>query len=182
MTKEYKADGNAPGWADTMLNIIADDLNREDMPVLAWRRSAKSNHSSGTTWHANHHGLANGEPACRIVITAGKSNTDAYMVLLHEIAHWVVGNEHHHDEYFWEWCWYLYIKYGVPLTWAYLRESRYKKTAMFVAEKKITFSPQLRLAARAFWDFPANRKQLPDYDPARFGAVTCEPMQRFCKN
>ena len=64
-----------------------------------------------------------------ISIVAGTDRAEARLVLLHELAHYLVGPTHQHDERFWRRCWDLYRRYGVDLAHAWMTETAYRKGA-----------------------------------------------------
>ena len=64
---------------------------------------------------------------------------NARTVLLHELAHYLVGPKHDHDKAFWLRCWDLHVVYGC-LEDAWRCESEYKK-------KAVTYAPSLVRAA-----------------------------------
>jgi hypothetical protein len=67
----------------------------------------------------------------RIVLTKGKyaGKKDGKLVLLHELAHWLLPWGEHHSERFWDKAFELYRRYGVPMRYAKNREARYRKKA-----------------------------------------------------
>ena len=64
-----------------------------------------------------------------ISIMAGTDARQLRMVLLHEVAHHLVGPYRQHDEVFWRCCWELYQKHGVDLRTAWHAETAYRKGA-----------------------------------------------------
>jgi hypothetical protein len=68
---------NVPVWVQKMINQTAKDWS-VPVPPIKWRRSKINNWSSGRTFHH------------RIVVTAGKDRQDQKLVLLHELAHWIM--------------------------------------------------------------------------------------------
>jgi predicted metal-dependent hydrolase len=67
----------------------------------------------------------------KISITAGEIRKDQKLVLLHEIAHWLLPKEVHHGKAFWDLAFELYRKYKVPMYYALNRERDYRKEAAF---------------------------------------------------
>lgn len=80
-----------PKWAQELvinaLLYLEGKGFRAELPDIRWRHGS-ANDSSGTCVYNRY-----------IVITAGKSRRDARLVLLHEVAHWVTGNEGHSDNF-----------------------------------------------------------------------------------
>lgn len=133
---------NMPKWASGLVAEVCIDYHRPDPPAVTWRRFgkryagftrivpggaygarqpifARPEHSSG---HAKHSGDA-------IVVTAGTSRVDQKLVLLHELAHWLVGPKEWHSSAFWDRAFELYRRYGVPMRYAKQREEHYRKEA-----------------------------------------------------
>ena len=98
---------------------VALDEGKDTLPNVTWRRSPGSYYSSG-------HSKGNGTG---IVVTAGRCRTDQKMLLLHEMAHWLLPPEEAHGSLFWDKAWELYRRYGIPMRHAYRRETGYKKEA-----------------------------------------------------
>ena len=89
-----------------------------NMPDIRWRHGT-SKYSSGTCYVGDH-----------ITITGGKLLIDRKMVLLHELAHWILPITEHHSEKFWDIAWDLYRRFKIPINHAKHREFKYKKTAI----------------------------------------------------
>lgn len=72
-----------------------------------------------------------------VAVSAGTSEQDAKLVLLHELAHWVCtrGKAVGHTVRFWKMAYELYDRYGVDMKYAFEREKDYKQTAISVYEK-----------------------------------------------
>ncbi len=124
---------NPPNWAQNLTRDTIGYLRASGykclMPVLRWRTKPYRKPSSGVCY-PNH-----------ISITAGSSNIDAKVVLLHELAHWAlslnhdwvlplynIGHEGHTPE-FWNLAWQLYKWAGLPEDYCLRRESNYRKGA-----------------------------------------------------
>ncbi len=109
-----------PQWAQDLAIRVALDEECVTLPEITWRRSKWNDLSSG---HSK-----NGQEA--ITITAGKDRKDQKLVLLHELAHWLMPGDEHHGSAFWDKAWQLYRRYGVPLRYAKEREGNYRKGAL----------------------------------------------------
>lgn len=104
----------APQWAS---DLKAKVLGRRKGPRLIWKlRSAAS--SSGVCFYSG-----------RIIVRAGTDEHDAKMVLLHELAHWLTGEGHHHDKAFWKRAFKLYEAHGLDISKCVAREKTYWKAA-----------------------------------------------------
>ncbi len=105
-----------PAWAqDLTINAMLYLESKgyaADLPELRWRHS-HYNASSGVCCHGDH-----------ITVTAGTKRRDARMVLLHELAHWVLPTCEHHGNLFWRTAFDLYRAMGLPLRICVNRESR----------------------------------------------------------
>lgn len=111
-----------PAWAADLIERVCADHGRRPPMVTWWQRDDWR--SSGTTYKAEG----------RIHVTAGTSEEDARLVLLHELAHWLGRPGWHHRRPFWELVWRLYERYGVDLDWAIFREATY-------VAKSLTYCP-----------------------------------------
>ena len=109
-----------PQWAQDLTLRVALDEDRDTLPAITWRRSRWSDMSSG---HSK-----NEEDA--ITITAGKDRKDQKLVLLHELAHWLMPKNESHSPAFWDKTWQLFRRYGVPMRYARQREGAYRKGAV----------------------------------------------------
>src|SRR5215213_8845344 len=96
MTLSEEPGGPPPAWATALMHQVASDHARDDIPTLCWSwwRTRVPTSSSGLS--QRHTWLR------RFVITvrAGKSEADQRQVLLHELAHWLVGNDEKHSAVF----------------------------------------------------------------------------------
>jgi hypothetical protein len=117
--------GTVPRWAQLLIVRVCSDYGRTPARIRTWRNSRDSR-SSGTTWH---------DARC-ISITAGTNPEEVRAVLLHELAHYLIGTKHHHDKAFWKRCWELHGRYGC-LDVAWRCESWYKKKAITYAPKTL---------------------------------------------
>lgn len=123
----------APKWAqDLVVNTILFVNPDAPLPEIRWRRG--SAHSSS----------GNSKPEY-ITITAGIARRDAKLVLLHELAHWLLPRikktygrgkwqrefivcQGHTDE-FWDLAWSLYRWAKLPVAYCKQREFTYKAGA-----------------------------------------------------
>lgn len=105
-----------PAWA---VALVQKTLKAETRPgsyrfvTLSWRRSNRDIYSSGRAW------------THRVHVTEGADLRDAAYVLLHELAHFLVGYGHHHDATFWRKCFSLAETYGL-LEKAFNRDCGYR--------------------------------------------------------
>ena len=123
-----------PIWAQALLAVVADEYGRSDKPELHWRRwpRGKARLSSGRCRHKFF--------PVRIWVTArrdpiwfqfqGKgrwlkitARVDQKMVLLHELAHWLMGPDEGHSAAFWLLAWQLYRRHSVQIKHALERET-----------------------------------------------------------
>lgn len=105
-----------PKWAQELVLRVALDEGREELPDVTWRRNHRRwPYSSGHTKHGSR----------AVVVTAGTSLKDQRLVLLHELAHWLIGTGH--TDTFWDKAWTLYRRYKVQIRWAKAREGQYRK-------------------------------------------------------
>jgi predicted metal-dependent hydrolase len=103
-----------PKWARKLLRRVARDTQRRTRPRLKWRRQRRRL-SSGWCHLAT----------STIMIHAGTARRDQKLVLLHELAHWLV--QAGHTRTFWETAFALYRRYKVPLRYAFKSEQHDKK-------------------------------------------------------
>ena len=108
-----------PTWAVELVERVCAEAGRRPPLLQWWRREDWT--SSG------HAAKANG----RLHVTAGTSEQDARLVLLHELAHWLRRGTHAHDRRFWEIAWDLFGRYGVDMDWAIFREGTYLKRSLW---------------------------------------------------
>ena len=120
----------APKWVqDLTLKTLVQFAPNGDVPFLITRNSY-GEFSSGSCH----------DEVIRLNI--GRDRTDAKLVLLHELCHWVrpkISKTYGHGQYartyavceghtdaFWDLCWAVYRWAGLPMRYCYKRESSYK--------------------------------------------------------
>lgn len=164
-----RAEGNQPAWVNDVVRTIVrhESIPEEHYPRISWRISAKHRTTSGVTYHP-YHGPTDYRPpqiyGTRIAITAGYEPIDQALVLLHELAHYVLPHYHAHDATFWRKCWGFYQRYGIPLNYAYEREITYRWEAMWVCkELKLPVDPTYANAAELRH---VRHKPMQQFDPA----------------
>lgn len=86
--------GKVPEWAVKLCQIVARTYERTDLPTLIWRNQTKFKSSSGMSQ------ATFGLDRYVLTLRAGTDLNDQRMVLLHELAHWLIGNKHNHDQEF----------------------------------------------------------------------------------
>ncbi len=106
---------NIPKWAqeltiNTIIHLQSKGYKSE-LPELKWRHG-KHRSSSGICCQHDH-----------ITITAGHDRKDSKLVLLHELAHWVLPDNEHHGDNFWRLAFDLYKFNGLPVRYCINRES-----------------------------------------------------------
>ena len=141
-----KATQNTPDWAVSLVEQVCKDYNRAKPADLVWHNS-KHVKSGGVTYYAK---TMSGKQMLKrtktgrlvvfrgkIRLSAGTDEIDQKLVLLHELAHWIVvrGKATGHTVRFWKQAFELYERYGIDLEYAHSREKYYRKTATSVYEK-----------------------------------------------
>ena len=124
-----------PLWAQDLAIRVAVDEGRDDLPDLRWRRSRGHTFSSGKAFYATG----------RVVITAGTDRRDQKLVVLHELAHWLL--KEGHTSRFWDKAWEFYRRYKVPILYAKQREGIYRKGALVAYRRSV--KPELRQGVEA---------------------------------
>ena len=128
---------NPPAWADKLAEEALVHLNKQPIkattPPLRWMSKPWRAYTSGVTY-SDH-----------ISIVAGNNRIDARLVLLHELAHWVLprygsaqfyGHEGHTPE-FWDIAWMLYRWNKLPINYCKQREGEYRKEALIAYHKAL---------------------------------------------
>lgn len=141
-----KISPKAPLWAIELTEQVCRDYNRTLPGELKWT-TARRESSGGRTEYAkgrNGKKLFKRTKTGRLVtfrgsvaVSAGTSEKDAKLVLLHELAHWVCtrGKSEGHTVRFWKKAFELYKRYGIDMEYAFSREKDYKQTAVSVYER-----------------------------------------------
>ena len=106
----------APKWAQDLILDVLVKHEYDRIPDMVWRHRSGV-HSSGTCY------------TYRIVLSAGTDRTDAKLVLLHELAHWLLPMYERHSPRFWRLAWQLYREYRLPIRYTLQREASYRKGA-----------------------------------------------------
>ena len=119
-----KHTNTTPTWAVQLVTQVCKDYNRVLPKKLQWYNSTRSSWSSGFTWYDGH----------KIHVTAGRDQYDQELVLLHELAHYLVcktkkGRKESHSIRFWRLAFELYDRYGIDLGYAIYREDHYRAKA-----------------------------------------------------
>lgn len=116
-----------PMWAQDLVIKVAIDEGRDDLPDVMWRRAGKLQYSQWRPFESTGvtHMYKN-----KITITAGTDRRDQKLVILHELAHWLMPKGENHGSLFWDKAWQLYRRYKVPIRYALLSEGNYRKGAI----------------------------------------------------
>jgi hypothetical protein len=120
-----RAGTQPPAWARRLIVRVCAD-HRRRIPDVRWRTRAD-------TWTSGSAYLFGGG----ISITAGTDRALARIVVLHELAHHLVGPERQHDGCFWRRCWSLYERYDVDLRLAWTTETEYRKRSATYAPPRV---------------------------------------------
>lgn len=133
--------GNPPEWATELFKAVCKDYNRGLPSEFIWR-NRNGWYSSGTTrpqWGKIRVKLKNGNYKYvnfygGVTVRAGTDVDDQKHVLLHELAHHVLGRTKRgrragHSIAFWKLAFEMYQRYGIDLETAHEREKHYKKKA-----------------------------------------------------
>lgn len=118
-----RASRRVPTWARRLINRVCRD-HGVPIPDITWSRSRRHQTSSG-----RHIGPTLSKPGGRIHVTAGTSRKDAHYVVLHELAHHIVGNGEKHSRVFYAMQFALVSEYGgsqLGMYYAKKRSSWYK--------------------------------------------------------
>jgi hypothetical protein len=113
--------GQPPGWAMSLMAEVATANGRADLPSLkwTWMRKHAVRSSMGTTTTLPRLTRA------VISVRAGTDPVDQRHVVLHELAHWLVGTEDPHTRVYYAQAFKLFAAYG-DLHHAFSRELRYR--------------------------------------------------------
>ena len=86
---------------------------------MVWRRRDGFSSSGLAYWSGD-----------KISINAGQDRIDQKVVLLHELAHWIVGPVERHNGRFWDVAWELFRWAKLPIGYTKRREGDYRKGAL----------------------------------------------------
>ncbi len=141
--------GKAPEWATELFKQVCKDYNRGLPSQFAWR-NANRDSSSGVTrssWYKKGVKTKSGKLKFvqwygEVSVRAGRDEQDQKLVLLHELAHHIVGRSktgrgQGHTMKFWKLAFELYDRYGVDMDYAIGREKNYKAYATVAYEHHI---------------------------------------------
>lgn len=144
---------NTPKWAqdlilDAVLFLQSKGYQAE-LPDVKWRKAGSFNGKYGRLFRATSSGVCYRD---HIRINAGHDRKDCKLIILHELAHWVLpikdklggftldenGNpgmpfieEHEgHTARFWDVAWMLYREFKLPVRYCLQREKEYRKGAV----------------------------------------------------
>ena len=131
-----------PNWAVELVEQVCKDRRRAVPSRLQWYDRSKST-KVYRTWNEdgsrslkikNQEYTSGWTTVGKIHISAGTSEEDQKLVLLHELAHHLLNKTKKsrlqgHSIRFWRLAFELYHQYGVDLGYAYQREKNYKKKA-----------------------------------------------------
>ena len=128
---------NKPQWVNDLVAQVVKDYQCQKSLTINWRRTHKRKRET-ITWQGENIQTFRDKPfessghchSEEISITAGKSRKDQKLVLLHELAHWLMPTGEHHGKAFWDLAFELYRKYGIPMYYALRREDEWKKAKM----------------------------------------------------
>lgn len=138
--------GDAPEWAIELVKQVCKDYNRALPGELKWSNTSYPL-SSGTTSYCK---TTTGKPIYhrkktgrlivfrgKISMVAGTQEENQKLVLLHELAHWIVTRSKGmgHNNRFWHKAFELYERYGVDRMYAFDGEKNYRKQAITVFQK-----------------------------------------------
>ncbi len=136
-----KTTGNPPEWATELFVQVCKDYNRGLPSLFKWYNCNRM-YSTGVTrssWYKRHVRLKNGKLKTvqwygEVSVRAGSSEENAKLVLLHELAHHIVGRSktgrgQGHTMKFWKLAFELYERYGMNMEYAYSKEKGYKAKA-----------------------------------------------------
>tara|TARA_R110000824_G_scaffold349982_2_gene536889 strand:+ start:2202 stop:2993 length:792 start_codon:yes stop_codon:yes gene_type:complete len=129
-----KIQTQAPTWAKTLVRKVCREEGLAQ-PRMTWRGGGKKRGRKRdvTGWATLDRDLAIpgwGVPL-RIHIKARERSTrlEQKLVVLHELAHCIASIEAMHNQKFWEVCWRLYRRHGIPVKYAIDREYHGAKVA-----------------------------------------------------
>lgn len=126
-------------WAEQLVGKVLTYEGRLHAPRFKFVFSNNHKWSSGRTFTKPYRGY-------HIFLRIGTDPKEAKMVLLHEMAHWLLTAGHHHDKAFWKKAWELYFLFQdeLDLEAVKVREGNYKQKSTEVYEEYISSGFQPR--------------------------------------
>ena len=127
-----KTTKTAPVWAVKLTEQVCKDYKRKTPYKLQWYNRTRRTFTSGfTRWGGK-----------EIHISAGSDGYDQELVLLHELAHYLVmktkkGRKESHSLRFWRLAFELYDRYGIDLNYAIWREEHYRTKATWAYKEAL---------------------------------------------
>lgn len=127
-----KTTKSMPKWAAELTEQVCADYKRALPRKVQWYRRTRHNFTSGfTRWGGK-----------EIHISAGAYEYDQELVLLHELAHYLVmrtkkGRRESHSMRFWRLAFELYDRYGIDLDYAIYREEHYRAKATWAYQEAL---------------------------------------------
>ncbi len=115
-----------PEWAQNLILDALIFLKFSDLPDIRWRHSKRLD-SSGLCYPDH------------ISIMAGRDRVDLKLVILHELAHWVLPTRASHEGHtkrFWDLAWQLYRAFDLPIRYCKKREGEFRKGALVAYHRK----------------------------------------------
>ena len=109
-----------PTWATELIERVCSECERPVPPVVQWQRGTRRGYS-GRAWSGK-----------KIHIRVGPKTPrwEQKLVVLHELAHYMLPTGEHHNERFWTLAFLFYRRYGVPVRKALANERTYRLTAV----------------------------------------------------
>jgi hypothetical protein len=109
--------GKPPAWA---MKIVREQArhHRRKLPDITWQFTRKTHGTAGSCQIEEN----------KLFIRQGRSYQNAKLTWLHELAHWLTGDNHSHT--FWLKAWELYRRYRIPIGYALREEAHYRQGAL----------------------------------------------------
>lgn len=130
---------NPPAWAE---KLILDAIlfchekgfaSHNRLPDIVWKipTEGRFNINKNKTIRVRRRGSSGVCFPDSILISAGSERRDCKLVILHEVAHWVMPlYERKHSKDFWKIAWALYRHFKLPIQYCRQREGEYKKNSI----------------------------------------------------
>lgn len=107
-----------PGWAKKVtLSVLESAGHSRVLPPIIWKYCDRVSSSGMTYLHSG-----------KIIVRQGTDATDALLILLHELAHYLLREGH--TTRFWILAFELFKMYGIPREYAEKRSLAYRKGAV----------------------------------------------------